>query len=239
MARPKPSDFLERMLQAATRVFARKGLSRARMSDVAAEMGVAHGSLYNYVESKEALFYLLVDRGARTEPIQLPDRLPVRTPSKEKLLRRIEEQIEHTFVLSELDAALRRRKVEDARGELERVVRELYLKIEQTREPATVLERSALDLPELFTIFFVRTRRGLLDRLARYIEKRVVGGCFQPIPDAATAARFLLESVTFFARHRHSDPDIKPGDDNLVRETAVQLIVRAIAGQSKERKTRR
>ena len=64
MARQRSADFLDRLLAAATKVFAEKGLQRARMSDVAREMGVAHGSLYNYVESKEALFYLLVDRGA-------------------------------------------------------------------------------------------------------------------------------------------------------------------------------
>ena len=33
------------------------------MSDIAKEMGVAQGSLYNYVESKDALFFWLVDRG--------------------------------------------------------------------------------------------------------------------------------------------------------------------------------
>jgi AcrR family transcriptional regulator len=58
---PKSEDFLERLLRAAMRVFSQKGLVCSRMSDVAEEMGVSHGSLYNYVESKEALFYLLVD----------------------------------------------------------------------------------------------------------------------------------------------------------------------------------
>jgi len=64
MARQRSADFLERLMAAALKIFAQKGLHRARMADVAREMGVAHGSLYNYVESKEALFYLLVDRGA-------------------------------------------------------------------------------------------------------------------------------------------------------------------------------
>jgi AcrR family transcriptional regulator len=228
MPRPKSSDFLERMLQAAMRVFARKGLSRARMSEVAAEMGVAQGSLYNYVESKEALFYLLVDLGGRTEPAALPEQLPVRTPTQEALLRRIEEQIESTFALPKLDGALRRRNVDDARAELEGVVRELYLRTEQTREPATMLERSALDLPELFTLFFVRVRRNLLDRMTTYVRRRIESHYFQPVPDATAAARFLLESITFFARHRYSDPDLNPGDDELVRETAVQLIVRSL-----------
>src|SRR5262245_4221074 len=143
MARPRSADFLERLLRAAMRVFALKGLTRARMSDVAKEMGVAHGSLYNYVESKEALFYLLVDLGVRNEPVVLSDELPVRTPSKEVLLKRIEERIEDTFTLPQLDAALRRQRTNDPIAELEEIIRELYLRTYQTREPATVLERSA------------------------------------------------------------------------------------------------
>lgn len=227
MARPRSTDFLERLLQAAMRVFARKGLDRARMSEVAQEMGVAHGSLYNYVESKEALFYLLVDQGVRDAPVETPEELPVRTPSRAALLKRIEEQIEHTFTLPRLDAALKRPRTDDPAAELEEIVRELYLRIHQTREPATVLERSAIDQPDLFTLFFVRTRRRLLERLTTYLRRRIERGLLQPVVDPATAARFLLESVTFFARHRYGDPDLLPGDDETVRETVVQLIVRS------------
>jgi AcrR family transcriptional regulator len=230
MARLRSEDFLERLLRAAMRVFGRKGLVRARMSDVAEEMGVAHGSLYNYVESKEALLYLLVDQGVRDEPAKLPDELPVRTPSRKKLLKRIEEQIENTFALPRLDAALKKHQLDDPQAELEEIVRELYQRIHQTREPATVLERSAIDQPNLFVLYFVQTRRRLVERLTTYLRRRIEKGCFQPVADPATAARFLLEAVAFFARHRYNDPDLQPGDDEVVRETIVQLLVRSFTG---------
>jgi len=231
MARPKSEDFLERLLRAAMRVFGRKGLVRARMSDVAEEMGVAHGSLYNYVESKEALFYLLVDQGVRDEPAELPDELPVRTPSRKKLLKRIEEQIESAFALPRLDEALKKYQSDDPRAELEEIVRELYVRMHKTREPATVLERSAIDQPDLFALFFVQTRRRLLERLTTYLSRRIERGFFQSVIDPATAARFLLEAVAFFARHRYGDPDLQPGDDEVVRETIVQLLVRSFTGE--------
>jgi AcrR family transcriptional regulator len=231
MARPKSEDFLERLLRAAMMVFARKGLARARMSDVAEQMGVAHGSLYNYVESKEALFYLLVDQGVRDEPVKLPEELPVRTPSRKSLLKRIEEQIENTFSLPRLDAALKENRPGDAQSELEEIVRELYLRMHKTREPATVLERSAIDQPDLFALFFIQTRRRLLERLTTYLRRRIERGYFQHVIDPATAARFLLEAVAFFARHRYGDPDLQPGDDEVVLETIVQLLVRSITGE--------
>ena len=210
------------------RVFARKGLKRARMSDVAKEMKVSHGTLYNYVESKEALFYLLVDRGGQGGGRGLPAGLPVRTPSRPLMLRRLEEQIENTFVLRKLDEALKRRRVRDARKELEEIVRELYARTEETRGGASVIERSALDLPELFRVFFVKVRRNLFARLTAYVEQRIKLGHFRPLPDPAVAARVILEAVTFFARHRHSDPDPMPMDEEAVRETTVRMLVHAL-----------
>jgi len=41
------------LLQAAVRVFARKGYHAARISDIAEEAGVAYGLLYHYFDSKE------------------------------------------------------------------------------------------------------------------------------------------------------------------------------------------
>lgn len=41
------------LLDAATRVFARKGFHASRVGDIAEEAGVAHGLLYHYFESKE------------------------------------------------------------------------------------------------------------------------------------------------------------------------------------------
>jgi TetR/AcrR family fatty acid metabolism transcriptional regulator len=43
------------ILDAAVRVFARKGFHTARVGDIAAEAGVAHGLLYHYFASKDEL----------------------------------------------------------------------------------------------------------------------------------------------------------------------------------------
>jgi AcrR family transcriptional regulator len=234
MARQRSADFLDRLLAAATRVFADKGLQRTRMSDIAREMGVAHGSLYNYVESKEALFYLLVDRGANPPSGWQPKSWPVRTPGRGRVLNRLREQIAADFALPQLDAALERRRVPEIRAELEGIVRELYDRTEKTRQPATIITRSAADLPDLFKLFFVQVRRDLIRRLTRYVQSRIEQGYFPADLDAAAAGRFVLETVTTFARHRYADPDPQPLDDAAARETVVRLIVRALVGDRKE-----
>ncbi len=170
MARPRDPDFLNRLAHAGMRVFARKGLKRARMSDVALVLGVSQGTLYNYVESKEALFYLLVDWGMRDEPLQLPEVLPIAAPPKEEVLARLEVQIAERLQLTRLDAALLREEPEgSARRELTTVLEELYDLLAATREPAAVIERSAMDSPELFALFFMNVRRSVFARVSAWI----------------------------------------------------------------------
>ena len=81
MARVRPPDRFEHVRQAALRVFARKGLRRARMADVAAEAGLSPGVLYTYFASKEALFDWLLAHGAEPGPVAAPPRLPVAPPA--------------------------------------------------------------------------------------------------------------------------------------------------------------
>ncbi len=74
------TDRRRELLDAAVRVFARKGFRAARVGDIAEEAGVAHGLLYHYFRSKdevlETLFretwQLLVREGARIESAGVP-----------------------------------------------------------------------------------------------------------------------------------------------------------------------
>jgi AcrR family transcriptional regulator len=227
MVRHRSADFVPRLLQAAARVFARQGLKGSRMADIAREMGVAHGSLYNYVESKEALFLLLVDQWGRAD-LDLRDReLPLKTPPMDNIVSRLRERVAEAFPLPALDAALSRRRPTDPQTELRAVVQELFDQTERSREGATILERSARDVPELFGLFFEQVRRDLFERMTRYVTIRMQDGVFHR-NDPQTTARFIIESVTFFARHRFLDPYPQTLDDATVRETILDLVTRSL-----------
>jgi AcrR family transcriptional regulator len=197
------------------------------MADIAHEMGVAHGSLYNYVESKEALFLLLVDQWGRDDLDLAGQALPLKTPPMQRLVDRLRQRVTETFPLRELDAALKRRRPADPRAELQAIVLELFVQTERSRDGATILEKSARDVPELFALFFEQVRRDLFERMTRYVAARVRDGVFAAT-DPPTAARFIIESVTFFARHRFLDPDPQPLDEDLVRRTIVDLVTRSL-----------
>jgi TetR/AcrR family fatty acid metabolism transcriptional regulator len=65
MARRRVDGKRERILEAAVRVFARKGYFAARVSDVARRAGVADGTIYLYFRSKEDLLVSLFDEVMR------------------------------------------------------------------------------------------------------------------------------------------------------------------------------
>jgi len=57
------------ILDAAVRVFARKGFHQSRVGDIAREAGVAHGLLYHYFDSKDQLLGVVVREIARSPEI--------------------------------------------------------------------------------------------------------------------------------------------------------------------------
>jgi AcrR family transcriptional regulator len=214
---------LDRILDAALRVFARLGLGRARMSDVAAEASVSQGTLYNYVESKEALFALLIDRflgGAPASGVEFP----VRAPAADVLAARVAEAVTRSFALPKLDQALRRRRVVDAARELAEIIDELFERTVATREGADVLERSAFDAPELALIFYGVTRRSLFDRFTHLVRIRSSAGHYQPV-DPGVGARLIIESVTMFGRHIYNDRDPVQFDIAAARGSVRDVLV--------------
>ena len=81
MARTIPADRFDQLIDTATQVFIEQGYRRTQMADIAEAMGVAKGTLYLYVESKEALFDLTCRWADAPRPLLRPTVLPVPTPA--------------------------------------------------------------------------------------------------------------------------------------------------------------
>ena len=227
--RHRPPDRLDQIVAASLFVFGEKGYRRTQMADVAREMGVSTGTLYNYITGKEALFYLMIDRAFLDAPGTEAPKLPIPTPSPGAIVQRLRERLQADVKLPGLEAARTHTRVADARVELEGIVLELYALVERMWPCIVVLERSALDLPELARVFYVEMRRGLITRLERYLQARIRQRHLRAVPHPAATARLILETVAEFAMHRHHDPDPDPFDDATAREAVVDLIVNAMA----------
>lgn len=229
MSRRRQPDRLDAVVAAALRVFARVGFKRAQMADIAREADVSPGTLYNYVESKEALMLLCVRQAFAADPPAAED-LPIPAPAWGETVSAIEQGLERFASLPSLEKALAAERVpRDVTAEIRIIVGELYDMVAATQRGASALERSARDLPELANVYFAGARKRLLGQLTTYIEDRVRRERIPTVPDVAAAARFVAEAVTWFARHRHGDPDSTDVPDDVVaRETAIELVVRAL-----------
>ena len=220
------------LVGAATGVFLNKGYKRTQMADVTEAMGLSAGAIYRYVESKEALFDLLVRAGAgmKLDAVELVP--PIPTPRPGATLAFLRKTLKREGRIASLHAALVRPKAEDVSGEFENIVRELYAKTAQFRVGIKLLDRSALDWPELAALWSGQWRAGLVNQLARYLDLRISQHVLSPVPDTKAWARLIVETVAFFALHRHYDPFPTPMSDAIAEETAVRALIRGTSGES-------
>jgi AcrR family transcriptional regulator len=222
-----PDNRLEQLVDCATTVFIERGYTLTQMADVAAALGVAKGTLYLYVESKEALFDLVAHYADAPRPFARKPSLPVRTPKAGATLKYVRERIAQSQVPPTLGNALRRKRVDDVRAEFHAIIRELYDTLAANRRGIELLDRSARDQPDLAAVWFEGGRGGLIALLTQYLDERVRRRVFQPVPDTTIAARLIIETVTFWAVHRHSDPHPQRVDEAVAKDTVVQFLTRA------------
>ena len=107
----------------------------------------------------------------------------------------------------------------DGRAELNGVLREFYSVLARNRRGFDLVERSAHEVPEMAQMSFVESRRKGMDGFERYLTHRIESGHFLPVPHVPTAARYIIETVSWFARHRHNTPDSQMPTDHDALET--------------------
>jgi AcrR family transcriptional regulator len=228
VARPIPPDRFPALIRAAAQVFLELGYRRAQMADVAARLGVSKGTLYLYVESKEALFDLALRHADDATPPPLPPLLPVPTPEPGATLLNVEKRISEEAALPVLRAALARGRVRDARAEAEGIAREIYALLARHRVAIKLLDRCALDYPGLAAVWYRTGREGLLALLEPWLADRMRRGRLRRYADVAVVARLVLETLTYWAVHRHWDPSPQALDEAAVEDSVVAFVVGAL-----------
>jgi AcrR family transcriptional regulator len=85
VARPKSEDKRNAILDAATRVFAERGLTAAPTSEISKEAGVAEGTLFTYFKTKDDLMNALY----REIKLELADAMMAGFPRKKSVRTRL------------------------------------------------------------------------------------------------------------------------------------------------------
>lgn len=102
MPRKKQEEKYSKILDAATRVFAREGFHNAKIGDVAEEAGVAHGTVYLYFGGKDDLLISIFQENLEELVEYVGSEIEKETNAEDKLRRMISLQIELIETNSEL-----------------------------------------------------------------------------------------------------------------------------------------
>lgn len=231
MPRISAGERLLELARAATADFGRLGYRGTKTADVAAKAGMSTGSLFTYVESKEALFHLVFLHGFEMTSERLPV-LPVATPGPGETLGVIEAGLRQVH-MPRIRAALAEEEPDDVADELREIVEERYALLEHRWPLIAVIERCAVEMPELEAAWFGLARAGSFEELGSYLEHRMAAGLLRTMPDAEVAARVVTESLSWFAWHRREGRDSTLYDDNAVRRTVIEFICAALVPESR------
>lgn len=226
MPRLPASERLLSIAVAATEIFGRLGYRGTRTAEVATRAGMSAGSLFTYVESKEAVFHLVFLHGLGLLADR-PPALPLRTPGPGETSALLKQALAEAPV-PRIRAALAEDEPADVVRELRGIVEERYDVIERYWPLLTVIERCAAEMPELEALWFGGARAGSYAELERYLERRMAKGLLRPMPDVTVAARVVTESVSWFAWHRHQGRDAALYDDQTARRTVIEFVCAAL-----------
>jgi AcrR family transcriptional regulator len=150
-----PEDTEERILEAAHRVFLRRGVSGSRTQDIADEADVNRALLHYYFRTKERLAQAVFLRAARSFFPRLLSKLASDLPLREKLRQAIETQLELLTANPYLPG---------------------YLIAEFQYRPGGLRELLGEAIP------VERLRNGVLDALQAQIDAEVEAGRMRPTP---------------------------------------------------------
>lgn len=217
MRRPSKADRLESIADAALQSFSQRGFRLTQVADVARLAGVAPGTIYLFAESKEALFWLAfarsLDRPLENVPCEVPSINEIRS-----MFGRTADSIDLALALKGPDSSL---------PSLSAVILDYWTAIENAASAIKLVERCAEDWPDLAHAFYEGLRANALGNLTEYLIRAAKAGLCREAPDPSLAARFIVESIAWFAMHRRGDYDGRHFTSDSARNATLDALLHA------------
>ncbi len=116
----------------------------------------------------------------------------------------------------------------DLGAELREVLADLYQRANRNRFTIKLVDRCSSEYPDLAGVWFGRGRWAQHELLIQYMHARIEAGSMRPIPNVPIAARTVLETIAFWAVHRHWDPSPQTVDEDTVEDPVVDLLVHSL-----------
>lgn len=227
MARIVPSDRLEKVVAVAAAAFVEHGFHRTQMDDVARGLGVSKGTLYRSVDSKEALFAAVLTYA--DVPRRLPAEGPIPACTLRDLSLALRDQLTDAVGGLRLNAALAKPEVFDIGAEVEHLTTDLYAMMAAHRVRIMVLDRCAIEVPEVAADWYESGRYVIVDMWVDYLTRRAnqVGSSV----GNDVLARTIVELVTLWAVKMPWDPAPRPYPPDMAASCAA-MVRNLVIGES-------
>jgi AcrR family transcriptional regulator len=198
-------DRKEQILDAAIRVFAQKGFTRATNKDIAREAGITPGLIYYYFESKEAVFQAIIEQRS---PLQVMGSI------SEEMLAKPPEQFLRYIITRILDI----------------LESEQFIGMIRVLLPEVMLDVHSSDSQIVQTAQGAFRRIGIF--LSQYLEAKIANGELRPFA-VQPATQLLISSFIGFVLRRQilRDPSVVALTHEQIADVIVGIIVNGIGPQ--------
>lgn len=217
-----PSSRILSLLGAGTKVFRHKDFKRAQMIDVAAAMGCSTGTLYNYVENKEALFEHVVLYGMTGE-LPSPDTLPLKLPDPGTTFAMIEKMSRELAKGWSIYQALKIDEPASAVEEVTRITNELFDFFASYHRVIEIMETSVLDYADLASTYNTGRQQMIFGPWTTLIQERVAKGVYRSIADPGWTTVLIVEALAAGAWKQRSHSDSY--DETIARAACVEHVL--------------
>lgn len=228
MARTRDPGRLDDIVAAATWAFSHFGYARAKINQVAERARIGPGTVYLYVEDKDALFELAVLRALESPEVANPT-LPYRKSPPASQAKLIEQCLQQVLHFPQLWVAAQHRSIAYPVKEFDGILLEICGWLRRYRAAILLAERNRFDWPDLAARFDEVVWSDLHQRLTGYLAARTRSAHLRPVGDPAAVARFILDGLTgaiVAGPVGHSVEGTLFGDDDLL----VRLAGAAVRG---------
>jgi len=221
------TDRTQDVARAALACFRRGGYRLTQIAHVSESLGISVGTIYRYVESKEALLLLAVMEASGQLPRDLD--LPLEVGGLDDVVALVRSEMLAHASWPILGRALETRRPKDVRREAEAIAGELYDSVFERAALVSLVDRCAHDIPELAELFDSKVRLPLLANLKAWaLRRRLVAADHPSLAEGLT--RGAMEAVVWLARNRREDRTATGIDDAAARAAAVAIFTNALVG---------
>jgi AcrR family transcriptional regulator len=220
----KGADRTRDVARAALACFSHGGYRLTQIAHVAERMNVSVGTIYRYVESKEALFHIAALEAAGELPDDMD--LPVTVSGLDETIAAIGAMAAREPLWPVLRVAVERPPPPDVKAEARAIADELYATISARAAVISLLDGCAQEIPRLADIFNRQIRHRLMGDLMTWALSRdlVPGG---RKADAEALTRGAMEAIAWLAKTRQNDPTAAAIGEPQARAAAVRIFTNA------------